>query len=57
MRIVQACQWLGVDFVCLYTKEDAASGHVALARKHGGPKSLYPRILLSRCQRDSFGGG
>ncbi len=41
MRIVQACQWLGLDFVCLYTKEDAESEHVVLARKHGGSKGLY----------------
>ena len=41
VRIVQACMTLGLDFVCVYTAEDAASGHVRLAREHGGAKSLY----------------
>ncbi len=36
MRIIQACRKLGLDFVCVYTKEDAASGHLALARELGG---------------------
>ena len=41
VRIVQACRKLGLDFVCIHTAEDAASGHVALAKQYGGPKSLY----------------
>ncbi|UZP67861.1 acetyl-CoA carboxylase biotin carboxylase subunit [Desulfovibrio mangrovi] len=41
IRIVQACIKLGLDFVCVYTAEDAASGHVRIAREKGGEKSLY----------------
>ena len=41
VRITQACKKLGLDFVCVYTAEDANSGHVALARELGGEKSLY----------------
>ncbi len=41
VRIVQACRKLGVDFVCVYTGEDAASGHVRIARESGGEKSLF----------------
>lgn len=41
IRIAQACMKLGHKFVCIYTREDHQSGHVALARRHGGPKSLY----------------
>ncbi len=41
VRIVQACRKLGLAFVCVHTAEDASSGHVALAREFGGPKSLY----------------
>ena len=41
VRIVQACHTLGLDFVCVYTAEDSASGHVRLARELGGEKSLY----------------
>ena len=41
VRIVQACRSLGIDFVCVYTDEDAESGHVRLARAHGGERSLY----------------
>ncbi len=41
VRIIQACQSLGVDFVAVYTQEDSHSGHVDLARKFGGEKSLY----------------
>ncbi len=41
VRIMQACQGLGLDFVCVYTGEDSYSGHVALARSLGGDKSLY----------------
>lgn len=41
IRIVQACQQLGLDFVCVYTAEDEQSGHVRLAREAGGEKSLY----------------
>lgn len=41
VRIMQACAKLGLDFVCVYTAEDAESGHVRLARESGGAKSLY----------------
>ncbi|MFV0350050.1 MAG: biotin carboxylase N-terminal domain-containing protein [Halodesulfovibrio sp.] len=41
IRIVQACIKLGLDFVCVHTAEDAASGHVRIAREKGGEKSLY----------------
>jgi len=41
MRIVQACQKLGLDFVCVYAREDAQSGHVSLARSLGGPDAAY----------------
>ncbi|MBQ8743666.1 MAG: acetyl-CoA carboxylase biotin carboxylase subunit [Mailhella sp.] len=41
VRITQACKKLGLDFVCVYTIEDASSGHVSLARELGGEKSLY----------------
>lgn len=41
IRIVRACVKLGVPFVCVYTAEDAASGHVRVARELGGEKSLY----------------
>ncbi len=41
VRITQACKKLGLEFVCVYTAEDASSGHVALARELGGEKSLY----------------
>ncbi len=41
VRIVQACRKLDLGFVCVYTAEDAASGHVRLAREYGGEKSLY----------------
>lgn len=41
IRIARACQKLGVQFVCVYTQEDAHSGHVRLAREAGGEKNLY----------------
>ena len=41
IRISRACIKLGHDFVCVYTKEDEESGHVALAREHGGEKAAY----------------
>ncbi|QLA19257.1 biotin carboxylase N-terminal domain-containing protein [Desulfolutivibrio sulfoxidireducens] len=41
MRIVQACRGLGLDFVCVYTREDQDSGHAALARELGGPERLF----------------
>jgi acetyl/propionyl-CoA carboxylase alpha subunit len=41
VRIVQACAKLGLDFACVYTAEDAESGHVRLARATGGEKGLY----------------
>jgi acetyl/propionyl-CoA carboxylase alpha subunit len=40
-RIVRACHRLGLEFTCVYTAEDAASGHVRLARELGGANSLY----------------
>ena len=40
VRIMQACADLGVGFVCVYTKEDADSGHVSLARSLGGEEAL-----------------
>ncbi len=40
MRIVQACAKLGLDFVCVFTAADAASGHVRLARELGGEGCL-----------------
>ncbi|MDQ7032134.1 MAG: biotin carboxylase N-terminal domain-containing protein [Desulfonauticus sp.] len=41
IRILEACRRLGLDFVCVYTKEDRASMHCELALKYGGEKSLY----------------
>ena len=41
IRIMQACQKLGLSFVAVFTAEDAHSGHVRHARKFGGEKSLY----------------
>ncbi len=41
VRIIQACHKLNLPFVCVYTKEDAASGHVRLARTLGQEKSLF----------------
>ncbi len=41
VRILQACRKLGLDFVCVHTAEDVHSGHVVLAKKLGGEKSLY----------------
>jgi acetyl/propionyl-CoA carboxylase alpha subunit len=41
MRIIQACVSLGLDFVCIHTKADEASGHLALARSLGGPGCAY----------------
>lgn len=41
MRIMQASHRLGVKFTAIYTTEDENSGHVSLARKLGGEKSLY----------------
>ncbi len=41
IRILRACRKLGVAFTCIYTAEDAASGHVRAARELGGEKSLY----------------
>ena len=41
VRIVQACRQLGLDFVCIYTAEDACSGHTRIAREYGGPHSLF----------------
>ncbi|MES9995405.1 biotin carboxylase N-terminal domain-containing protein [Desulfovibrio aminophilus] len=41
IRIMEACRELGHEFVCVYTREDADSGHVALARQWGGDKAAY----------------
>lgn len=41
VRIMEACSELGLPFVALYTKEDEQSGHIDVARKLGGEKSLY----------------
>jgi len=41
IRILKACQDLGHDFVCVFTKEDAQSEHCTEALKHGGEQSLY----------------
>lgn len=41
MRIMQASRKLGLKFTAIYTAEDEQSGHVRLARKLGGEKSLY----------------
>ncbi len=41
IRIMRACRKLGVTFAAVYTAEDAASGHVRLAREEGGEKSLF----------------
>lgn len=40
VRIAKACRKLNVGFVCVYTPEDAESGHVRLARELGDEKSL-----------------
>ena len=40
MRIMRACRKLGVAFTAIYTAEDAASGHVRLAREEGGAQFL-----------------
>ena len=36
MRIARACRKLGLDFICVYTREDEESGHVRLAGELGG---------------------
>ncbi|HMM37148.1 MAG TPA: biotin carboxylase N-terminal domain-containing protein [Desulfovibrio sp.] len=41
IRIMEACRTLGHEFVCVYTREDSDSGHVALARRWGGDKAAY----------------
>ncbi len=41
IRIVEACRKLGLDFACVHTAEDHASGHVRIAREVGGQKSLF----------------
>lgn len=41
MRVMRACKRLGLDFVCVYTKEDAASGHVLLARELAGDEAVF----------------
>ena len=40
VRIMQACTDLGLSFIAVYTSEDAASGHVSLARQLGGDAAL-----------------
>ena len=46
MRIMRACRKLGVAFTAIFTAEDAASGHVRLAREQGGEKKPVPRVVL-----------
>jgi acetyl/propionyl-CoA carboxylase alpha subunit len=41
VRIMEACSDLGLPFVALYTEEDSQSGHLDVARRLGGEKSLY----------------
>ena len=41
MRIIRACRRLNIPFTAVYTAEDAVSGHVLLARRCGGEKSLF----------------
>lgn len=41
LRIINACGKLNLSFTAVYTAEDAASGHVQLARAKGGEKSLF----------------
>ncbi|MDR2696532.1 MAG: acetyl-CoA carboxylase biotin carboxylase subunit [Deltaproteobacteria bacterium] len=41
VRIVKACHSLGLSFVCIHTAEDEASGHVRIAARLGGERSLY----------------
>lgn len=41
VRIIQACQKLGLKYTAVYTAEDKASGHVKLAEQSGDSKSLY----------------
>jgi acetyl/propionyl-CoA carboxylase alpha subunit len=41
MRVMHACQRLGLDFVCVATREDLHSGHVRLARELGGESAVY----------------
>ncbi len=41
VRIIQACQGLGLDFVCVATREDRDSGHCRLALESAGEHALY----------------
>lgn len=41
MRVMRACKRLGLDFVCVHTAEDAACGHVVLARQLAGDEAVY----------------
>ncbi|MBC18595.1 MAG: acetyl-CoA carboxylase biotin carboxylase subunit [Desulfovibrio sp.] len=41
MRVMRACQRIGVDFVCVYTAEDEECGHVRLARELAGDEAVY----------------
>ncbi len=41
LRIMKACHDLGMEFACVYTKEDANSEHCTEAIKKGGEKSLF----------------
>lgn len=41
VRIIQACRNLGMDFVCVTTETDTASGHCCLALEAGGEQALY----------------
>ncbi|MGE4192148.1 MAG: biotin carboxylase N-terminal domain-containing protein [Pseudodesulfovibrio sp.] len=41
MRVMGACRRLGLDFVCVCTREDRTSGHVRLARELAGDGAVY----------------
>ncbi len=41
IRIMKACNELGLDYVVVYTKEDRASGHVKKALKERGSQAVY----------------
>lgn len=41
LRIMQACQDLGMEFACVYTKEDANSEHCTEAIRKGGENALF----------------
>jgi acetyl/propionyl-CoA carboxylase alpha subunit len=41
LRIMKACLDLGIEFACVYTKEDANSEHCTEAIKKGGERALF----------------